>query len=70
MISEGSSDLQAGVLVRVMDDDMITISSDVHRREEIRAVQQQCVAQASNGTSCHFEGCHCCSVVPSLHWYL
>lgn len=53
-----------------MDDDVVAISRDVHGREEVRAMQQECVAQASNSACCHLEGGHCCSVVPPLHWNL
>lgn len=39
VISKRSSDLQAGVLVGVMDDDVVAISGDVHCREEVRTMQ-------------------------------
>lgn len=53
-----------------MNDDVVAIPRDVHGREEVRAMQQECVAQASNSAGCHLEGGHRCSVVPSLHWNL
>jgi len=70
VIGKGSSNLQARVLVGVMYDDVVAVPSDVHGRKEIRAMQQECMAQAGNGASCHLEGCHCCPVVPPLHWDL
>ena len=70
MIGKGPSNLQARVLVGVVYDNVVAVPSDIHGREEVRAVQQECMAQAGNGTSCHLEGCHCCPVVPPLHWHL
>lgn len=70
MIGKGPSNLQARVLVGVMYDDVVAVPSDIHGREEVGAVQQECMAQAGNGASCHFERGHCCPVVPPLHWDL
>lgn len=70
VVGEGSSDLQARVLVGVMYDDVVAVPGDIHGREEVGAVQQECMTQAGNGASCHLEGCHCCPVVPPLHWDL
>jgi len=70
VVGEGSSNLQAGVLVGVMYDDVVAVPGDIHGREEVGAVQQEGMAQAGNGASCHLEGCHCCPVVPPLHWHL
>ena len=70
VIGKGSSDLQARVLVGVMYDDVVAVPGDIHGREEVGAVQQEGMAQAGNGASCHLEGCHCCPVIPPLHWHL
>ena len=69
-IAEWPPDLNTRVLVGIMDDDMIAISSDIHCREEVRAVQQQSVGQACNCSRSHLEGGHCGPIIPSFQRYL
>ena len=70
VIGEGAPNLQAGVLVRVVNDDMVPITGDVHCREEVGAMQQQRVAEACNGSRGQLKGGHCGSVVPPFHGHL
>ena len=48
LVIERAPDLQTRVLVGIMDDDVIAISSDVHGRKEFGAMQQQSVTEAPN----------------------
>lgn len=53
-----------------MDDDVITISRDVHCAEELRAMKQQGMTEAANRPISHLEDCHGSSIIPALHGYL
>ena len=65
-IVERAPHLKAGVLVGIVNDDVIAVPSDVHCTEELRAMKQQGMTEAAYRPIGHLEDCHGGSVVPTL----